>query len=404
MAVGNAANGRGGDLATARILGLLGTRGSSSRAAVARQLGLSPATVTQITKELLAKGLVTELESVPSGGGRPAILLGLARSDAGAIGVKLTADHVAIVDVNLSGAVTRAEAHRFDPGAADALERLRDLLLEAVASHRGQLLGVGVGVPGSVDSQDNGVVTAPMIGWDRVPLGAVLREALHVPVLLDNDVHAVAAAQLLYGAGRQYDTYLVVTIGLGIGCAVIVDRQVYRGAHGGAGEIGHIPVTLDGPQCTCGSTGCLEAYIGDAGLVRAARAAGVLGPRGTLAGLQRAADRGDDTARGVYHQAGTMLGRGLAGVANTLDPQAIVLLGEGTAAWPHWEDGFEKTFRPHLMPDRRRIPLVTEDWTDDQWAQGAAALVMASPFDAQAAGGQGDLVRARLQSLAAVAP
>jgi predicted NBD/HSP70 family sugar kinase len=129
-----------------------------------------------------------------------------------------------------------------------------------------------------------------------------------------------------------------------------------------------------------------------------------VGPRGTLAQLQRAADRCDEAAQAVYRRAGTMLGRGLAGVANTLDPQAIVLLGEGTTAWPHWEAGFESTFRPHLMPDRRQIPLVTEDWTDDQWAQGAASLVMASPFDAQAAGGQGDLVRARLQSLPAVAP
>jgi predicted NBD/HSP70 family sugar kinase len=404
MAVGNGTNGRGSDLVAARILGLLGTRGPSSRAAVARQLRVSPATITQVTRALLDKGSITELESVPSDGGRPATLLGLARTDAIAIGVKLTANHVAIVDVNLSGSVTRAESHNFNPRSPKAVEHLRDLLLDAVGGHGDRLLGVGIGVPGSADSQDNGMVTAPMIGWDRVPLGAVLREALHVPVLIDNDVHAVAAAQLLYGAGRQFDTYVVVTIGLGIGCAVIVDRAVYRGAHGGAGEIGHIPVTLDGPGCTCGSVGCLEAYIGDNGLLRSAREAGAVGPRGTLAQLQRAADRCDEAAQAVYRRAGTMLGRGLAGVANTLDPQAIVLLGEGTTAWPHWEAGFESTFRPHLMPDRRQIPLVTEDWTDDQWAQGAASLVMASPFDAQAAGGQGDLVRARLQSLPAVAP
>jgi predicted NBD/HSP70 family sugar kinase len=99
-----------------------------------------------------------------------------------------------------------------------------------------------------------------------------------------------------------------------------------------------------------------------------------------------------------------MLGRGLAGVANTLDPQAIVLLGEGASAWTHWEQGFEETFRSHLMPDRRQIPIVLENWTDDHWAQGAASLVMASPFDTDAAGSQGGLVRARLQSLPAALP
>jgi predicted NBD/HSP70 family sugar kinase len=331
-------------------------------------------------------------------------MLGLARDDAGAIGVKLTADHVAIVDVNLAGQVTRSATYAFDPQSNRALERLSGLLEDAVDSHHGQLLGVGVGVPGSADSQDNGVVTAPMIGWSRVPLGAVLREALHVPVLIDNDVHAVAAAQLLYGAGREFHTYLVVTIGLGIGCAVVVDRAVYRGAHGGAGEIGHIPVTLDGPPCHCGATGCLEAYIGDDALMRKARNDRVIGPRGTIATLQRAASRGDEGARAAYRHAGTMLGRGLAGVANTIDPQAVVLLGEGVSAWPHWEEGFEETFRSHLMPDRRQIPIVLENWTDDHWAQGAASLVMASPFDADAAGNQGGLVRARLQSLPAALP
>ncbi|SRR5580765_12525 len=387
------------DAVSGRILGLLGTQGPTSRAAIARRLRLSPATVTQVIKELVANGSVRELSSVPSNGGRPATLLGLGRDGAGAVGVKIVADHLAIVDVSIAGEVMRSTTVPFDPSGPNAIERCSDILRDAVADHPGLLLGVGVGVPGSVDAQDNGVVTSSMIGWDRVPLGAVLREALGVPVLIDNDVHAVAAAQLLYGAGREFDTYLVVTIGLGIGCAVVVERSIYRGAHGGAGEIGHIPVTLDGPVCQCGATGCLEAYIGAPALVRQARRDGVIGPRGTVATLHRAADRGEERALAAFHRAGSMLGRGLAGVANTLDPQAIVLLGEGMTAWPHWQPGFDATFRPHLMVDRRQLPIIREDWTDDHWALGAAALVMASPFDSDASGAQGGLVSARLQSM-----
>jgi predicted NBD/HSP70 family sugar kinase len=382
-----------------RILGLLGTQGPTSRAAIARRLRLSPATVTQAIKELVVNGSVRELSSVPSNGGRPATLLGLARQDAGAIGVKIIADHLAIVDVSIAGQVMRSTTVPFDPGRPNAVEGFCAILRESVADHPGLLLGVGVGVPGSVDAQDNGVVTSSMIGWNQVPLGAVLRDALGVPVLIDNDVHAVAAAQLLYGAGREFDTYLVVTIGLGIGCAVVVDRTIYRGARGGAGEIGHIPVSLDGPVCQCGATGCLEAYIGAPGLVRDARRAKVIGPRGTIETLQRAADRNDEKAVAAFNRAGGLLGRGLAGVANTLDPQAIVLLGEGMAAWSHWQPGFDQTFRPHLMVDRRQLPIIREDWTDDHWALGAAALVMASPFDSDASGTQGGLVSARLQSL-----
>jgi predicted NBD/HSP70 family sugar kinase len=392
------------DVVPGRILGLLGTQGPTSRVAIARRLRLSPATVTQVTKELVANGSVRELSSVPSNGGRPATLLGLAREGAGAIGVKVIADHLAIVDVSIAGEVLRSRTVPFNPGRPNAIEDLKSILRESVADHPGLLLGVGVGVPGSVDAQFNGVVTSSMIGWNRVPLGAALQESLAVPVLIDNDVHAVAAAQLLYGAGREFDTYLVVTIGLGIGCAVVVDRAIYRGAHGGAGEIGHIPVTLDGPVCQCGATGCMEAYIGSPGLVRDARRDGVIGPRGTIDTLQRAADSGDEGARAAFRQAGRILGRGLAGVANTLDPQAIVLLGEGTAAWSHWQAGFEETFRARLMADRRQLALVREDWSDDHWALGAAALVMASPFDHEASGAQGGLVSARLQWLQAATP
>jgi predicted NBD/HSP70 family sugar kinase len=387
------------DVVPARILGLLGTQGPTSRAAIARRLRLSPATVTQAIKELVVNGSVRELSSVPSNGGRPATLLGLAREDAGAIGVKIIADHLAIVDVSIAGQVMRSTTVPFDPSRPNAVENFSAVLRESVADHPGLLLGVGVGVPGSVDAQDNGVVTSSMIGWNQVPLGAVLRDALGVPVLIDNDVHAVAAAQLLYGAGREFDTYIVVTIGLGIGCAVVVDRTIYRGARGGAGEIGHIPVTLDGPVCQCGATGCLEAYIGAPALVRDARRGKVIGPRGTIETLRCAADRNDEKAVAAFKRAGSLLGRGLAGVANTLDPQAIVLLGEGMAAWSHWQPGFDETFRPHLMVDRRQLPIIREDWTDDHWALGAAALVMASPFDSDASGAQGGLVSARLQSL-----
>lgn len=387
------------DVVPGRVLGLLGTQGPTSRADLARRLRLSPATVTQVTKELMLRGSVRELTSVRSNGGRPATLLGLAQDDAGAIGVKITPDHVAIVDVSIAGQVLRSRTVPFDPSQRSATEQLTALLHESVAEHPGHLLGVGVGVPGSVDAQFNGVVTSSLIGWNGVPLGAELRRALGVPVLIDNDVHAVAAAQLLYGAGRDFDTYLVITIGLGIGCAVVVDRAIYRGAHGGAGEIGHIPVMLDGAPCQCGATGCLEAQIGGPALVRDARRDGVIGPRGTIETLRRAADAGAPGALAAFQHAGEMLGRGLAGVANTLDPQAIVLLGEGTASWPHWNPGFEATFRPHLMADRRQLTVVREDWSDDHWALGAASLVMASPFDNEASGSQGRLVSARLQSL-----
>jgi len=388
-----------GDVVPSAILGLLGTRGPSSRADIARTLSVSPATVTQITKELISRNLVEELDSVPSQGGRPARLLGLVRSAGGAIGAKVTADHVAIVDVRLDGTVQTSTSQSFDPTSPDALDRLCRILGSAVEAHEGQLFGVGVGIPGSVDTQGSGVVDAPTLGWSDAQVGPMLRAALGVPVLVDNDVNTLAAAERIYGVGRNHSSHLVLTIGRGIGCGIVIDGNIYRGANGAAGEIGHIPVSDDGPDCACGARGCLEAIIGDAALVTEATARGVLGQRGTTAGLLKAARSNDVAALEIYRNAGAQLGRALAGIIHTLDPEVIVILGEGVSAWSFWEQGFEQSFRRHLMPSRRGIPFVVEPWTEDQWALGAASLVLGTPFDASGnSGEQGRLVRASFHS------
>lgn len=388
-----------GDLAPSAILGLLGTRGPASRADIARALDISPASVTQLTKSLITRGLVAELEHVPSQGGRPARLLGLVQSAGGAIGAKVTADHVAIVDMDIDGSVRATSTHPFEPDAPDAIDRLGHILGAAADDHTGHLLGIGVGIPGAVDSQASGIVEAPTLGWSDAHVGPILRQTLGVPVLVENDVSALAVAERLYGAGRDHRSYLVVTIGLGIGCGIVVDGSVYRGAFGGAGEIGHIPVTVDGPLCGCGSRGCLEAHIGDDALVAHALARGVIGPRGTMRGLLAAARSGNQEAQAIYAEAGTILGRALAGVIHTVDPEIVVLLGEGIDAWNYWARGFEPSFRRHLLPARRGLPFIVEPWAEDKWALGAASLVLSSPFDQSGAtGDQGQLVRERLSA------
>jgi len=386
-----------GNLLPSAVIALLGRQGPTSRADIARVLDVSPASVTEVTKRLIRRQLIVELESAPSTGGRPARLLGLVDSAGGAIGAKVAADHVAVIDVDLDGTVRSSVSYEFDSTVPTAIDRLARLLGAAREAHAGPLLGIGVGVPGSVDSQASGVVDAPTLGWSRVGVGPALRAALAVPVLVENDVNTLAVAERFYGTAREYPSALVITIGRGIGAGILVDGALYRGPAGGAGEIGHVPVSDDGPLCACGSVGCLEAYAGDDALVREAREHGIVPPDGDGRALLRAADEGDVRARGVYARAGHLLGRVIAGVVHTVDPEVVILLGEGVPAWPFWNDGFEPSLRRHLMPSRRALPVVVEPWADDKWALGAASLVLSSPFDSTGAtGDQGRLVRVQL--------
>ncbi|MGP3915705.1 ROK family protein [Nonomuraea sp. 10N515B] len=406
-----------GDLTRTAILALLGTGGPLSRTEIARELDLSPATVTQLTRELMGHGMLEELDLKPSRGGRPAVRLGLVGGAGRALGVKVTADHLVLVDVRLDGEVLGSWERPFDPSGPDALDELAAAVESAVPGDGPPLLGVGVGVPGSVEDQAAGTVNAPTLGWQAMPVGERLRRRLRLPVLVENDVNALAVAERLYGRGRTHRDFLVVTIGRGVGAAIVTDGRVYRGARGGAGEFGHLPVDPEGPVCGCGARGCLEAFVGSAGLLAAAGAksgdrADALAapaapaapdgrdgrdPLGAVAALGRAAAGGDPVARAVFEEAGAILGRATAGLINVVDPEVVVVLGEGTADWPLWRDGFEQALRAQLYPGRRDISVEVESWDDTSWAQGAAALVLATPFDAAgAAGEQGRLVRARL--------
>ncbi|GAA4169034.1 ROK family transcriptional regulator [Gryllotalpicola koreensis] len=388
------------DVNRSAVLAHLGAHGPASRADLSRALGVSPAHMTQLTRELLADGLVVELEQAPSQGGRPARMLGVAAAAGSAVGVKVVADHVAFVEVGIDGTVVRSAAREFDASATTALADLTELLSDFIADARSpRLLGVGVGIPGSVDNQASGVVDSVQLGWTQLPVGATLRRALGHPVLVENNVNALAMAERLYGIGREHDDFLVVTIGTGVGSGIVLGGSVFRGAAGGAGEIGHIPVAEDGPQCSCGNHGCLEALISETALVQTARARGVIDAGDGIDALRAAADAGVAGAFAVFAEAGHRLGRALAGLIHIIDPELVVVMGEGTSAWPHWSAGFEPALRSALIPSRRGIAVAVETWQDESWAQGAAALVLATPFDADGiAGAEGELVRERLVS------
>jgi predicted NBD/HSP70 family sugar kinase len=369
------------DLNRAAILRLIAFAGPIARTNIARRLGLSPATVTSVTRELLDQGLLRVAERAPSNGGRPALLLELVAAAATAFGVKVAPDRLVGVRMNLDADVLERFEEPLDCTAAEGPRRIGETLarwLSGSGEHP-PLMGVGLGVPGIADPVAE-TVTSPMMRWNDLPLAALVREHVGVAVLVDNDVNTLAVAERLYGRGRNVDHFLTVTIGRGIGLGIVLAGNLHHGYAGGAGEFGHIVVAEGGPRCSCGKYGCLEAVAADPALVAAARKLGVIPARAGIERLRRAADEGNESARALFAEAATTLGQAVANLVNVLSPQVVLLSGEGTQAWPHMAHAFDGALRANIFPALAGVVVEVDPWDDAKWAIGAASLVLRSTF------------------------
>jgi predicted NBD/HSP70 family sugar kinase len=371
------------DVNRAAIFRMIGTEGPIARASIARRLNLSPATVTAVTRELLEQGLVRVAERAQARRGRPSMLLEVVGDAGRAFGVKVAPDHVVGVSVDLEAEIVGRHEAPFDASAPDAVSRLADLLALWTTAERGAapLLGIGLGVSGVVDPS-RGTVDSPLLGWEGVPLAATLRHRFQVPVLVDNDVNTLAVAERLYGRGRGSQNFLTVTLGRGIGLGVIAGGDIYRGHRGGAGEFGHTTAQLNGPRCTCGKRGCLEAVAADPALVAQARRARLLKRADGIERLRALADDGNERARAIFGAAGTSLGRAVGDLVTILAPELVLVSGEGTQAWQHLAAPFESAFRSTAFGPLGAVPIEVDPWDEAKWAVGAATLVLRASFAA----------------------
>jgi predicted NBD/HSP70 family sugar kinase len=374
-----------GDMTRTAVLALLARRGPLSRAQIAEQLQMSPATITQSTKRLLAEGLLVQQAPRPSQAGRPSIPLTLVPESAHAVGIQVAHEHVTGVISRLDAEVVHSFRQDFDPAAPEAVATLSALIrseIEELEHRRLPLSGVGVAVPGIVEPETGTLRMSVRLGWTGLPLAARLREDLGVPIFVDNDISAVTAAERLYGPGADEADFLLAAIGQGIGLGMVLDGAPYRGAAGAAGEFGHMPVTTDGPLCVCGNRGCLESLVSTEALLRTAHAAGIIPTDADLDALGALAGSGDPRAADLLETAGTLLGRALAGVINLLGPRTVVIIGEITALWDHITAPLHRVLLEHLLPAVRDTRIEVRPWDDNLIAASAARIVLGAPLAA----------------------
>ncbi|GHB38552.1 transcriptional regulator [Streptomyces viridiviolaceus] len=314
--------------------------GEATRAGVATHVGLTRAAVSSLVEQLLEYGYVTEGGKTSSGqAGRPGTVLKVSRSGPAGVGVEINIDYVTVCVVDLAGTDrVRLVEHVDNRGVqpSQVLARAARLAARAIGSAAEQDLapaGVHVALPGLVTGGT--VRQAPNLGWQRVAVEGLFAQALlalrpthrALPVSSDNEANAAALAELWFGAGTEgVRSFLYLTGEIGIGGALVLGGELLRGAHGFAGEIGHMVVDPDGPLCRCGARGCLEQYAGQAALLEAAGIAADAGLPG-VAELERRARRGDPSALSAIERAGRRLGVVVSGAVNLFDPDAVMLGG-----------------------------------------------------------------------------
>jgi glucokinase-like ROK family protein len=372
------------------VLNAIKTYGPIGRADIARRTGLSPATVTSISAKLISQDLVLEKSAGDSSGGRPPILLVINPKGAYVVGIKLTETHAICALTDLEALViakSSVELSGHDPDAVvnDLAQMVLSILREQKITKK-NLLGVGVGLAGIVDAEEGILRQSPIYGWDNVPLRSMLQSKLHIPVYIENDVNTLTLTEKWFGHGQGLDNFLTVTVGRGVGLGIVVNGQFYRGQTGGAGEFGHTAIDPQGPVCACGKRGCLEAYVGDPGLIRAAQEAvarGKLpGPIESLDDLLSLAQQGNNAAIRIFEEAGRILGLGVANLINLFNPKKIIISGEGTREgyflFAPMKESIQQNTMPGLFdPDT----VVIAPWGDDAWARGAAGLVLREVFE-----------------------
>jgi len=327
--------------ATDIVFSIIRNQSPTARIDIARNTGLSPATITSITADLLSKGLISEVafDQVSSEikRGRPRVGLKI-RGDAHLVaGVKLSDKSASVAIVDFDGKRVAQFSNPIpspcqDPGGIiKFLSATLDLALKGEGLQRCDISGIGLGISGFVDVEAGVVRWSPSLSERDVFLQGALGDAVGVPVFLDNDTNLFARAEQRFGLGQNVRNFIVVSVEQGVGMGIVVDGKIYRGTRGGGAELGHTKVQSDGALCRCGQRGCLEAYVGDYALLR--EASTIIGfkagtdPEKQMRMLLQASEAGNEMACSIIERAGRMFSMGLANVINIFAPELIILSG-----------------------------------------------------------------------------
>ena len=374
------------ELNRGRVVDALRDRGRASRAEIARATGLSRSTVSSIVSDLIDSGLLTEQRDAlgvahGEAGGRPPVLLSLDPSAGLAVGIDFGHTHLRVAVSDLSHEVlaeTRRELdvdHSADQGL-DAAAELVDQVLEEGKVDRNGVLGVGMGLPGPIDSSTRTVGSSSILpGWVGVDAAAEMGRRLRLPVHVENDANLGALAEYVWGSGRGHSDVIYIKLSSGVGAGLLLGGRLHEGAGGTAGEIGHTPAQQGTAICRCGSRGCLETVASARAIAEQLGAS--RGEPVSTRELLRLTAEGDPAAVRLIAEAGREIGVALAGLCNLINPDCVIIGGDLSAAGDLiTEPVFESIRRYAITNAAEQVTVVAGVLGERAELLGALALVL----------------------------
>jgi predicted NBD/HSP70 family sugar kinase len=360
------------------ILEILVDIGPQSRASLADLLGLSRAALSGLSRELIETGVLREAETAydPNKLGRPSILLELDPVHGYFAGVSIEQQNCPIVLSDMHGEII---AESVLPTSTDPEELagiiskgVRELLVVSGIAQE-KLRGLSVALSGFVDHSRSICLQSAILGWHEVAFATMVEEKTGIPTSLENNANAAAVGEKLFGPGRESADFSVVTFGEGIGCAHYIGGKLFRGHAGGAGELAHCTIELDGAPCRCGKRGCLDTIASRHAVISAARDAGLKAEN--VQEIEALAKIGDAAAIRILHRAGSAFGLAISHVIQLMNPERVVVAAVEETMGDLFRTVTRQAIDAYVL---RSLAAVTEMRFDDVsqnfWARGAAAI------------------------------
>src|SRR5215207_3160641 len=364
------------------VLNYIRDREPISRAQIARNTELQRSTVSTIVEELKAEGLIEEMGAGASTGGRRPTMIRLRAEGAMAVGVDVTPTHTTVASCDLKGRVLASERVENVARPEEMTARVVECVSALVARGGGSVAGVGISLPGLVDPATGRAVFIPFFRWRDWAIAEEIERATGLKASVDNDANAAALAELWFGRPEVSESrdFIIALVAEGIGTGIVFDGQIYRGERGAAGEFGHMIVAQNAPvACSCGNRDCWEAFASE----RAAAARYLSNSGGSarvpFAEVVERALGGEQAAIDALTETAHYLGIGISNLIVGLSPEAVVVGGQITRAWPIIAPSLEETIQRSI---RRGLPSarIVASTLSEPTMMGSLSLVLASKF------------------------